>query len=376
MEIYIVNVVLLTLVGLLVERFSNSKMLLKVYCIYAFVQMTVLAAVRYNIGIDYTQYYHAFLNIGKAADWSEIWSFRYEPGYLILNRLISLFTNNVPVYMGVYSGIMYALVMIYIYRYCEEKWLAVLSFIALDYYALTYCFMRQGMAMIIGLFAIENMRRNKWYFALPLVLLSSCFHASALILLFYFAVSYINWRKRWIQIAALILSVIAYIGCDFILEMVLVGPFEKYRGYLDSSFMEGNPYIMVFYPVFCVILFFILFKDIREKDDTMDKLIPMLFAGMFLTILSTKHYIIERMALYMTIYNIRIVPMLVHHYRSKKPQWSYQMATICVLIVSTSAFVFGITSDRYRIVPYQIATEQLENVPLLKCLDKNIEAGQ
>lgn len=370
MGIYIVNVALLTLVGLVVERFSDSKKLLKVYCIYAFVQMTLLAAVRYNIGIDYTQYYHAFLNIGKAADWKEVFSFRYEPGYLVLNRLISLFTNNVPVYMGVYSGIMYALVMLYIYRYCEEKWLAVLSFVALDYYALTYCFMRQGMAMIIGLFAIEQMRRNKWYFAVPLVLLSSCFHASALVLLFYFAVSYINWRKRWVQLSALLLSIIVYVGCDEILKVVLVGPFEKYRDYLNSTFMAGNSWIMVFYPVFCVVLFFVVFSDMKENNASFDKLIPMLYVGIFLTILSTRHYIIERTALYMTIYNIRIVPMLVHHYCRKKQQWNYQLATICALIVGTSAFVFGITSDRYRIVPYQIATEQLERVPLLKCLDK------
>lgn len=374
MWIYVVNVVLLTLVGLLVERVSKSRALLKLYCIYAFIQMTILAAVRYNIGIDYTQYYHAFLNIGKALDWNEVWTFRYEPAYLIVNRLISMFTNNVPVFMGVYSGIMYALVMFYIYRYCEEKWLAVLAFVALDYYALTYCFMRQGMAMIIGLFAIEQMRKNKWYFAVPLVLLSSCFHASALILLFYFAVSYINWRKRWIQISALVVSIVAYIGCDSILQMALVGPFEKYKDYLDTSFMAGNSYIMVFYPVFCVVLFFVMFSDRKENRKDLDKLVPMLFVGLFLTILSTKHYIIERMALYMTIYNIRIVPMIVSQYCKNKQKWNYQLATICALIIGTSAFVFGITSDRYRIVPYQIATDQLENVPLLKCLDNNVGA--
>lgn len=376
MIVYIVNAVLLTLVGLLVERFSKSTLLIKIYCIYAFLQLTLLAAVRYNIGIDYTQYYHAFLNIGKAADWSEVFQFRYEPAYLILNRLISFITNNVPVFMGIYGGIMYGLLMIYVYKYCEEKWLAVLSFIVLDYYALTYCFMRQGMAMIIGLFAIEQMKRNKWYLAVPLVLLSSCFHASALILLLYFAASYINWRKRWVQITAVLLSVIAYLGCDYILQIVLVGPFEKYRDYLNSSFMRGNPYIMVFYPVFCIILFFIVKRDIFGKSHTLDKLVPMLFIGLVLTILSTKHYIIERMALYITIYNIRLVPMIVHHFNRKGQQWNYQLATICALIISTSAFVFGITSDRYTILPYQVATEQLENVPLLKVMDKSIETDE
>lgn len=60
MEIYIVNAVLLTLVGLAVEKFAQSKWLIKVYCIYCFIQLTMIAAFRLDLGIDYSQYYHAF----------------------------------------------------------------------------------------------------------------------------------------------------------------------------------------------------------------------------------------------------------------------------------------------------------------------------
>lgn len=375
-EVYIINVVLLTLVGLAVEKFSKSRKLLKVYCVYCFIQMTLLAAFRLDIGIDYSQYYHAFYGISKSADWNEVFQFRYEVGYLIINRLISYVTNNIIVFMGIYHGIMYGLLMFYIYRYSEEKWLSVLAFVVLDYYAMSFCFIRQGMSVVIGLYAIEQMRKRKWYFACPLVLLSSSFHASALILLFYYVLSYINWKKRWIQISAVVLSVIAYIFCDDILQMVLIGPFEKYKGYLTSSFMRGNSVIMVFYPVFCIIVFLIFKQKIQGKSHTLDNLVPMLFVGMVLTILSTKHYIIERMALYITVYNIRLVAMVVHHFYKNRQQWNYHLATICALIISIGAFVFGITSDRYLIVPYKVAQEQLENVPMLKVMNKPDPLGE
>ena len=135
MEIYIVNAVLLTLVGLAVEKFAQSKWLIKVYCIYCFIQLTMIAAFRLDLGIDYSQYYHAFYSISKAPDWVSVFQLRYEAGYLILNRLISYFTNNIIIFMGIYHGIMYGLLMLYIYRYSEEKWLSVLAFIVLDYYS-------------------------------------------------------------------------------------------------------------------------------------------------------------------------------------------------------------------------------------------------
>lgn len=367
MKIYIANIVLLTLIGLLVERFSKSRRLVKVYCFYAWLQLTAIAAVRIDLGIDYSQYYHAFYAISDASDWSELFQqFRYETGYLILNRLISMFTNNIVVFMAIYHGLMYGLLIFYIYRYCEEKWIAILSFIALDYFAMSLCFMRQSMAIIIGLYAIEYMRRHKWYIVLPLVLLASSFHISALVLLLYYLLSYIKWEKRWIQIVSVIACVMIYIGCDFILDKGLVGPFERYRGYLTSRFMMGNAVMIVFYPVFCSVLFFVFRKKLEEEDQTLNNLVPMLFLGGFLTILSLKHYVVERVALYITIYNIRLIPMMVHCLYRKKQQWNYQLAVISALIISMSAFVFGITTDRYGITPYQMAEDQLEKVPFFK----------
>lgn len=370
MEIYILNIVLLLVIGVLIEKASHTQRALKIYCIYAWLQMTIIAAIRLDTGIDYSQYYHAFYDIAEAGSWAEIFSLRYEPGFLIIARMISVITENIVVFMAVYHGIMYGLLMWYIYKYCEEKWISILMFIALDYYALSFCFMRQCMAMIIGFFAIEQMRRQKWYFVIPCVLIASCFHISALILLLYYLISYIKWEKRWVQVTAIVLSVVAYVGCDFFLEKCLIGPFARYKDYLNSVFMEGNPILIVFYPVFVVVLFFVFCKKNGGKEQKYNqRLVPMLFLGAFLTILSTKHYIIERTALYMMIYNIRLVPMIVHKFYRKKQNWNYHLAVISTLIISMSAFIFGITCDRYWIVPYKIAEEQIELVPLFKGMD-------
>ena len=66
----------------------------------------MIAAFRLDLGIDYSQYYHAFYSISKAPDWASVFQLRYEAGYLILNRLISYFTNNIIIFMGIYHGIM------------------------------------------------------------------------------------------------------------------------------------------------------------------------------------------------------------------------------------------------------------------------------
>lgn len=368
MGIYVVNVVLLTVVGLIVEKCSTVRWHVKAYCFYAFLQMTLLAAFRIDVGIDYSQYYHAFYRVAKAPDWNSVLELRYEVGYLAINRIISLFTDNVILFMGIYHGIMYGLFMLYVYRYCEEKWLSVMAFVVLDYYAMSFCFMRQGMAIVIGLFALEFIRRRRWYLAVPLALFAASFHASALVLLLYLLLSYVNWRPRWVRIFAVASGVLLYAGCDFLLEHAVVGPFAKYADYLNSPFMEGNPFWVVFYPVFCVVVFLVFRKDVKDESHTLDNVVPVIFVGMVLELLSTRHYIIERIALYATIYNVNLVSMVVCHVKDRGQRRNEWLAIACALLIGAGAFVFGITSDRYAIVPYQVALEQMHSVPWLRSM--------
>lgn len=366
MEVYVINFAVLIFIGLAAELFSEHKAAWIFFCSCSWLQLTLVAALRWSNGLDYNQYYNVFFSVSNAESWSDVLQMRYEIGYLFINRIVSHITGNIIVYMFIFHGLMYALLLLYVYKYVERKWLAVAAFVAFDYYAVSLCFMRQSMAMVIGLFAIEMIKKRKWYFAVLLTVLASLFHASALILLVCLAVSFIDFSKKKVWITALVLSVGVYFGSDTILRYILVGPFAKYRDYLESPFMNGNHFLVVFYPVFVFALVAYFYKRLCKEDKQFKNLFTVLFLGTILSILSTKHYIIERMALYITIYNIRVVAQILALFKNKMQKWNYQMAVYCAVFISIAAFAFGIKNDRYGISPFELNKSYLYHVDFFK----------
>lgn len=366
MGVYVINFAAVIFTGLVAQLFSERRAAGIFFCSCSWLQLTLIAALRWSNGLDYNQYYNSFFSIANAESWSDVLKMRYEIGYLFINRIVSHITANIIVYMFIFHGLMYALLLFYVYKYVEMKWLAVAAFVAFDYYALSLCFMRQSMAMVIGLFAIEMIKKRKWYFAVLFILFASLFHASALILLVCLAISFLDFSKKKVWITAVMLSVGIYFGSGILLQYILVGPFAKYRDYLESRFMNGNHFLVVFYPVFVFALVLCFYKRLCKEDKQFKSIFAVLFFGTVLSILSTKHYIIERMALYITIYNIRVVAQILALFKSKMQKWNYQLAVYCAVFISIGAFAFGIKNDRYGISPFELNRSYLYDVDFFK----------
>lgn len=351
MWVYIGNFLSITVVLLIAERYRGYRLVRVGSFLYVWLQLSLVAALRWGVGYDYNQYFNTFYEISRLSSFSELLNRREEIGFVLFNKGMSFVTDNVIVYLFAYYGLLYGLLLFYVYRYSEVKWSSLLVYIAFDYFAVSICFMRQSMAMVIGLYAMEMIKKRK---LAPCVLLiggAAIFHSSALILLIALALSFVDFTRRKVQIGAVVLAIVSYIGCDFFLSYVLVGPFEKYRGYLDSFFMTQNHVFSVYFQIFLWILLLILHRRLLEQDEMSKRLLPVMCLGAFLAFMTTRHYIIERMSLYITVYNIRIGAQLLSLF--KKDRWSYRLAMVCALVIGLGAFTFLLRVDRYGITPYQ-----------------------
>lgn len=374
MKVYILNFAVIVLLGLAAEKYRTKKAVRMGCFIYIWLQLTVLAAVRWGIGYDYNQYYNTFYAISRASDWSSILDRREEIGFLLFNRGMSYITDNIIVYLFFYYGLLYGLLIGYIYRYSEVKWNSIAAYAAFDYFAISICFMRQSMAMVIGLYAIEMIKKRKWYWAVLLILAASLFHSSAIILFAALAFSYIDFTNRKVQIAAAVTAVVAYVGCDFFLEHILVGPFEKYKGYIGSYFMLKNHVFAVYFPIFIFVAVLILGKKLCQQDKDFKRVLGVLVLGTFLAVMTTRHYMIERMSLYLTVYNIRIAAQLLHSFRNEENGWNYRIATVCGVLVTISAFAFLIKIDRYGIRPYQFNKSYIQELPFVPDIEEDLSS--
>ncbi len=366
MRVYIINFISLMMVGLLAERYMRHKAVARLYCFYVWLQMTLIAAVRWGNGIDYNYYYNNFYKLAYAQGWSEVIQHQNEIGYAVFTRSISFFTENIIVYLFLFYGAVYGLLMLYIYKYCEIKWIAVTAFIAFDYFAMSFCFMRQSMAMVIGLFVLELVKQRRITGAILLTVTASLFHTAALSLLLYMLVSCVDFSNKNIRLGAVITSAAFYIGFDFILEHLLVGPFAKYSGYIGTEFMNGNHILVVFYPVFVFAMVMLFHKQLLKRDEEIKYLIPVMFLGVVFSIMTTKHYVIERVGLYVTLYNIRTVSQIVSLFKEGLSKLYYRLAIASTLLICMGAFVFGMQNDRYWILPYRVNETYLNEVELIR----------
>lgn len=352
MWVYIGNFLSVTVILMIAERYKKNRVLRIGSFLYVWLQLTLVAALRWGIGYDYNQYYNTFYEISRIHTWAELAARREEIGFVLFNKGMSFVTDNIIVYLFVYYGLLYGLLLFYVYRYSEVGWCSLLVYIAFDYFAISICFMRQSMAMVIGLFAMEMMKKRKIVPCILCIGTAALFHSSALILLAALALSYVDFTKRKVQIASAVLAIVGYFGCDLLLNYVLVGPFEKYKGYLDSFFMTQNHVFSVYFQILLWILYIVLHKKLLEQDETNKRLLSVMCFGTFLALMTTRHYIIERTSLYITVYNIRIGAQMLSLFY--KERWNRRLATVCAIAIGLGAFCFLIRVDRYGIRPYQL----------------------
>lgn len=367
MDIYVVIFVLLLGSGIAVQYWSEEhKGLMKLYCIATWFVLTMTAALRWGVGLDYNQYHNIFYDIYNAADWEEVFQFRFEPGYLIMTRIFSFYSRNMIVYMFLMYGLMYGILMRYTYKYSEIKWGTIMVYFAFDYFAMSFCFMRQGIAMVIGLFALEMIREKKIYKALIYIVAATMFHFSAWILLLGVFVSYIDIDKKklfWFYVS---FSILLCIECDNILESILIGPLARYAVYLKSSFMGGNSILIMYYPIAAFVLVVCFYKFLYEKDESIKRMIPVMFLGTLLCAMTAKHYVIERVGLYIAFYNIRIIPQIISIIRDRLEKEIFQMALYGILLGCITSFGFNLKLDRYGIIPYCLNEIHLYEVPFFE----------
>ena len=126
--------------------------------------VALIAGVRDDgIGTDVLVYgKDCFLDVYHSRWYSEIdlvWMVRMEPGYLLLNYVVSRFTDSYNVFFGILMAVQMFFVMkaLLVFKNRMPVWLALLVYY-FSYYNISLNQMRQSAACAIVLFACTNRR--------------------------------------------------------------------------------------------------------------------------------------------------------------------------------------------------------------------------
>ena len=229
MAIYIISFIASTLFFYEAVKLDNKRqrwfMLL-----LAILPVAMVAGVRDdNIGTDVLVYgKDCFLDAAQSRWYSEIdfsWMIRMEPGYLLLNYVVSRFTSSYNVFFGILMALQMFFVMkaLIVFKNRMPVWLALLVYY-FSYYNISLNQMRQSVACAIVLFACTYAYRRKLIPFLIVVALACTFHISAFVAFVIYPLFIVlrktqSYKMMWtIVVMGVVMALLVQKSVDVVLE--------------------------------------------------------------------------------------------------------------------------------------------------------------
>ena len=363
--VYVCLLAGIIIVGVLLCRNKTGNL---IYCILAGIALFVVAAFRRSVGHDYNSYGWMYINY-MSLDIEEIAVGRTEKGYAIINKLLADYILEYQWIFIIMAAFFAVCTAVCVYKYCKRPYIGFAFFLTFGVYFNTLNFLRQMAAGFIMLYAFRFIRKNQFGRFLIFVLLATCFHRSAIVMIpFYFILR--------IKLNYVSLSVYAGLTAVFMLfswQLIdfFAGFFFSYKTYMletNPHMAYGvNPIYMFFFGAF-FILAFLLRKRLEKKDEFNNIWLNCLFFTFLFELIGVKHSIISRLGVYfivpvVLIYLPRVFECVLEWCRetAKKDKKKLTLCTAAsiaaIAVVNFTMFGFMIANGYNGVMPYRTMFE-------------------
>ena len=245
--IYYGTIIIAALLAWLAQKFATDKKgkykLNKIFFYSSALILSFTMGLRISgVGVDDKTYESIFNSVNNTGLINYFLNTKMEPGYLLLNKLIGLFTDNFQVFLYIVSLIP----LIFMYKAFEYERKNINFFLAIFLFGtLMYLYffgiIRLFIAVSITSYAIRYLFQKNTQKYVIFVLIASMFHFSALfmLLLVYFSTEKEDKPRsvtKFIIGAAIILPMMIIVFSKFIVPFLGESKFESYTELNSSRF--------------------------------------------------------------------------------------------------------------------------------------------
>lgn len=354
MEIYIFLIIFLLFFSILGIK-KNRKLL--VFSFYFFWMMATFRDI--SIGNDTRSYYFLFKEVSVSSHFQNmIW--RYEIGYLLLNKFISLFTSNFTIFLGIITAYMYNIYYRIIKIYSTNYIFSVFLFLTLGIWGRSINILRLELALIFVLGGYLLREKNKKYIGIFFSMLCVFFQRISIVfLLSFFIPKKIN--KKF-YIVSLVFVVVLFLNFSTFLT-IIIEIFPYFKIYLfESSIYSMNDFklatIINITKEFLIFLFGIVSylktnSSLYSKSENKNFIyqVNMIYTAFLILIISLKFNLLDRCSYYFSVFEILMIPNALKRIEKRKRK----IFTICILIFCSMYFftIILMKPEWNRIVPYK-----------------------
>lgn len=348
MKIYIA-LLLVVLINIFFEtRFSifkiknfrvNSRNLSFFSC---FIFILLLGILRHErLGVDVEIYKKYFLSTYSNTDFKFfIGNFNYDIGYVALNKIVKIFTNNFRVFEVITFCISFCIFSLIIYKESKYPALSFLIYIALDFIGFNMCILRQSIACALCFLAYYYLENNKKVKYIFLFILAITFHKTAI----FFSLTYLlslNREKVSSYAINIFIILIFYFGFNSIFPR-LIG---IYSNDYSNMIVTGQGFnIFAFYLIVIILMRFICSEELSQKDIMRYECS---LGTLYMQVGALSFALFTRITRYFAIFFTLSVPNMI--YKSK-----YKSLYIIVYCIMFSLlYLYVLYSNETNIVPYK-----------------------
>ena len=341
-----------------------------------FTQLLLLVCFRYRIGFDYDMYAQGFVLMDMEG-FSSLSYLDWEIGFIVLTKLIGLFTNNIQVYIGLIAVFCLFSWAFFIYRYSPNVWLSTFLFVNMYLLYLNMNFSAPGGCDCYYPFAWPFIKNRKFWPFLGIVVLAALFHTTALILIPVYAVLRIRpGSGLWLLYAyGLLFFTSLQRGIINLLTLVF------HQEYANSVFLEGMSSLYALIPLLLLVLVYLFRKPMQEANEYNRYLIGFLFFAAFCMMMMTRHAILERISYYAYAYFVLALPELTsalrtafppgekkpplrrggmlkrgrrygNYTQSAGPGYRYWVVMGIIIVLTSGYHIIGLLENVHGVVPY------------------------
>ena len=384
MAIYFFTISILTGLGFFLSKKQKNAKTTVWYLAVVFVSLTFLASFRYAIGFDYFSYRDIY-------EMTAAWSFRdilhycwYEPLFFVVCKSFSMLGMSFQMLIAGVSCFVLSTTMWFIFSYSSLPWISVYLFIALQFLAYDMNLMRQAIAVSFFLLAYPMLKNRRLAAYTLLIFTGGLFHNS---LWFMYPLYFLLPKKisRKAIVGLLLFTVCGYLCFDPLFSLIRPILPEKYAIYQETYFWNSSRWEYLVLPAIYLLLICLFQHRILDKSSRIIYLNSALFYFL-ISVFITKHFILERFAIYPFVFSLIAIPDILSSYREDNQQdFRYESKTsmivcdrqghsqkyvkkyVCVLLLflvfGGAFFLFSAIKGFHHVYPYISLLDQSRSAP-------------
>ena len=313
----------------------------KYFLIFAGIGIIFIMGSRNHLtGVSDINVYYNYYDYISSISFKDIFQcnpYGFELGYVLLNKVSSLFFHNPQTILYLEAFICVLCTSYFIYKNSQKMFDSLMYFMCFGCMMFALSGFRQAIAMSICLVSIEFIKQKKILPFSILVLIACMFHQTALI--FFISYFLINSDFKIKHISVLILFLLLVIVFNNEIIFIANNVFNRhYEGYIGSSF-NGIMYVII------DLLIIVMAIITKNENNNRNKI------GINMTILSLIFFILgyfveisQRISWYFLYGTIVALPNLYTLIENKRNQ---EVVRLLFLIFAIILFIYRFSNNQY-----------------------------